>query len=155
MTLDSSVNLAVDGLDEDADPVEDIVISWLAPLLPIGQVADARIPGENLPFILVVHLDGDEDVDCSAVDDLVSIHCLYPKGLGQANRKACSDFSRIVHRRMLKLARELEPSDVDGRPVAVDYVKVFARFKFVEYGDEQILRMVGRYRIGQSYANIS
>lgn len=155
MTLDPSINLSVDVLDEGPDEAETLVINWLRPLLPDGSVANDRLPEDPLPFILVVYVDGTENVDESYSDDVVSVHCLYRKGLGASERKAAKDFANLVHRRMLLLARYLEPIPIGDRVGDVDSVTIFSRPRWEPYGDEQIVRKVGRYRIGASYAKLS
>lgn len=155
MTLDPSIDLGVDVLDEGPDDVETAIINWLRPLLPDGQVANARLSEDPVPFIVVEHIDGLESEELSEADEVVSVHALYAKGLGNENRVLAGKFASIVHRRMLLLARYLDPIVVGSRVVDVDYVQIFSRPRWVPYGDETILRKVGRYRVGLPYAKLS
>jgi hypothetical protein len=149
-------------LDYGPDDVETILISHLKPMLtnPLfagGNVANSRLAGDVLPFILVNHLDGEEDEDCGETDELVSVHTLFPKQSGSATaRRNFRDGARDVHQRMLLLARYLVDVPLpSGRNADIDFVKVFKRPTNVDYGDAEILRKVGRYRIGLSYAKLS
>ena len=151
MSLDPSVEI----LDEGPDDVETVVISWLRPLLPNGQIANGRLPDDPLPFIGVNHLTGEECVEESYVDELVSVHVLADRGLGNSGNLACASLMSGVHRRMLLLARYLEPVVVDGRPADIEYVDVHMRPRWEPYGDEQILRKLARYRVGLAYAKLS
>jgi hypothetical protein len=155
MSLDPSINLDLDVLDEGPAAAEGVVIAWLRPLLPDGQVANTRQSGDPLPFVLVNHLDGNESIEESSVDDLVSVHCLYRKGLGAFEKQAADDFASRVHRRILKLGRELDPIEFGDVSVDIDFLEVASRPRWEAYGDDQILRKVGRYRIGLAYAKLS
>lgn len=155
MTLDPSIDLGVEVLDEGAILSESVVTTWLAPLLPDGQVASGRVAGGPLPFIEVSYINGTELDEEGHVEDVVSVHCLYAKGTRNENKVAAGKFADIVHRRMMLLARTLEDVVVNGTAVDLEYVAVFSRMEFVDYGDDKIWRKVGRYRIGQSYAKLS
>lgn len=138
--------MTVEVLNEAPDDAEEVVIAWLTPL---RRTAQTRRSGEVLPFTLVSHLTGTEDVCNFYADDVVSVHTLCDKGLGEDNAK---DEADATHRRMLLLGRYL-PDVVltDGRIATIDYCDVFERPKWVPYGDDQILRKVGRYKLGLSY----
>lgn len=139
-------------LDEGPEDVETIAIALLKDLLPAGHVKNVRRSGDPLPFILVNFLDGNEDVECSCVDDLVSVHVLTHKSAGEV---ASRDQTDEMHRAMLSQARYLDAIPLsDGRIATIDYVKVAKRPKREEYGDEMILRRIGRYIIGHSYAKV-
>lgn len=155
MTLDPAINLATEILDEGSDDAETMVITWLRPLLPDGSIANSRQIDDPVPFVWVSYINGTENDEQGIVDDVVSVHCLYPKGLGQSGRTAAKQFSSIVHRRMMLLARTLEPITIGGHGVSIDYVNVFSRMEWAAYVDEQILHRVGRYRIGSGYAKLS
>ena len=143
-------------LDEGPDDVEVIVVQHLWDLLPEGQVSHSRLAGDPLPFIYVNHLGGEECDEESTVDELVSIHTLYPKGLGQSGKKAAAEAAAVTHRRMLLLARYLVDVPLpSGRNADIDYCDVAMRPRWEEYGDPNILRKVGRYRIGLSYVKLS
>lgn len=139
-------------LDEAPDDAETVVIAWLRPLYTDGHVANSRLPGDPLPFILVNHLDSNECVEESTADALVSVHVLTHKSAGAISSR---DETDRMHRRMLKLARELDDVDLGGgRKATIESVSVFKSPRREEYGDELILRRVGRYTIGLSYAKV-
>lgn len=149
-------------LEEGAEDCETIAVSWLLPMsqFPAGNIANARtvtMPGELLPFVLVNFLEGNEREDISAVDDLVEVKTLYPKGDGGATaRRAWKQGWTAVHQRMLLLGRYLEDVPLPGGRIAsIDYVDVAMRPRTHEFGDEQILCKVARYRMGLSYAKLS
>lgn len=139
-------------LDEAPDDPETVVISWLAPNLATGSVANNRRSGAPLPFYLVTHLDSNEYVEESTSDALVSVHVLTHKSAGEVESR---DEADRMHRRMLLLARYLEDVDLaGGRKASVESVSVAKSPKREEYGDELILRRVGRYSLGLSYAKV-
>lgn len=140
-------------LDEAPDDAETIVISWLKPMLADGHVANVRRAGDPLPFYLVNNLDTNETVEISAADALVSVHVLVHRAAGEV---ALRDEANRMHRRMLLLARWLEDVDLAaGRIATIDSVSVAkAPNKTEPYGDDQILRRIGRYGIGLPYAKI-
>lgn len=150
-----SVDPAVELHDEGAISGQTLAIAWLRPLLPDGQVANGRLPNSSLPFVVVSFLEGNENLDESYVDDLVSVHCLYAKGIGNANMVAAERFTDAVHRRMLLWGRTLEPVTISGQLWAPEYVDVAKRPSWEEYADDQIIRKLSRYRIGQGYAKLS
>lgn len=155
MSLDPSVNLDVEINDEGPDPVVAMAVAWLRPLLPDGQVADERPPNSPLPFIVVSYVDGTENVEESSSDEVITVNALYAKGIGTSNKKAAGQFMDVAHRRMLSLARHLEPVVIGSRTVDIDYVGVFTPPRWESYADESILRKLARYRIGHSYAKLS
>lgn len=120
-----------------ADP-EAIVIAWLQPL---RRTANTRRVGDPLPMTVVECVAGTENVDESYADPVVSVHTLVRKSLGEDNAML---ESQNTHKRMLLLARYLEDFNLD-------YLKVFQYPRRVPYGDEQIIRYVSRYQLGQSY----
>jgi len=144
--------------DEIVTDPETAVIAYLAPLHPHvpgsakQSVANFRESGWPLPFILVKELPGQENVDESDVDALVSVHTLVHKAAG---RSALRDEADRTHRRMLWIAQTLPTVLIPGVGYAeFDYVRVVSRPHPEDYGDEQILRKVGRYGIGLSYAKV-
>lgn len=155
MTLDPAVNTAIDALDVGPDDSETLLTTWLAPILPDGQVASARLAGDPLPFVEVHYMDGKECLEESHADDVVTVHCMYAKGLGQSGRSAAKQFGDLVHRRVLLLGRYLDPITVGSHVFDVEYVEVFMAPQWTEYGDDQILRRTSRYKIGQSYTSIT
>lgn len=149
-------------LDYGPQDAVTIGVSWLTPLLtrPLfagGAVANTRRAGDPLPFIWVNYMDGNENVDESTSDEVLSIHTLFPKGNGDAAAiRNFRDGADEVHRRMLLLAVYLEDVALPGGRVAdIESVKVFTRPRTEEYGDEQILHKVARYQLGLSYAKLS
>lgn len=150
MTVELSDDVAIDP--------ETALIAHLAPLHPHvpgsskQSVANFRESGWPLPFILVRELPGQEDVDESDVDALVSVHTLVHKAAG---RTALRDEADRTHRRMLWIARTLPTVALsNGRFAEFDYVRVVSRPHEEDYGDEQILRKVCRYGLGLSYAQV-
>lgn len=139
-------------LDEAPDDPETVVISWLAPNLVEGHVANTRRSGDPLPFYLVNHLNSNESVEESTSDALVSVHVLTHKRAGEVESR---DEADRMHRRMLLLARYLEDVDLSGgRKASIESVSVASSPKREPYGDELILRRVGRYNLGLSYAEV-
>jgi hypothetical protein len=140
-------------LDEDVDDAETVFVSWLTPLYSTPEhVANTRRAGDPLPFVLINHLDSNENVEESTSDALVSAHILTHKSAGEV---ASRDEANRVHRRILLLARYLEDVDLaGGRKATIDYVNVARRPKREAYGDDLILRRLGRYELGLSYAKV-
>lgn len=139
-------------LDYAAEDSETVAVAWLKDLHNEGHVKNYRRPGDPLPFILVNHISSTENVEESTLDALVSIHVLTHKAAGQVESRDRTD---DMHRRMLLLAKYLEDVDLtDGRKASIDYVDVAMHPRREEYGDENILRRVGRYRIGLAYAKV-
>ena len=142
--------MSVELLEEGPDDGETVAISWLSGLHPAGHVANTRRSGGPLPFILVNGLGGTENVEESYFNELVSIHVLTHKTAGEIDSR---DETDRMHRRMLLLARYLEDVDLaDGRKATIAFVKVAMHPRREPYGDDQILRRVGRYEIGLDYA---
>jgi hypothetical protein len=138
--------MSVELLNEGVDDVEEIVIAWLQPL---RRTAQTRVSGDPLPFTLVTHIASEERADEFHADELVSVHTMCDKNLGVDNAKEEAD---ATHRRMLLLGRYLEDVSLhDGRLATIDYVDSAGTPIWVPYGDDQILRKVGRYKIGLSY----
>jgi hypothetical protein len=142
--------LLTEGVEDD----EEIFIAWLQPLRNSGV---ARFPGATLPFTMVRHIDGKENVDESTADCVVQVETLCDKNLGGEGRgwAAASDEANATHQRILLLARHLPDVPLSGGRIAtVDYVKVFSMPRWTEYGDENILDKLGRYTIGLSYTTV-
>jgi hypothetical protein len=125
-------------LGEGPADIEAVVVEWLQPL---RRTANTRRPGDPLPMTVVECIAGVESVEESRADPVVSVHTLVRKSLGEDN---ASTESQNTHRRMLLLARYLEDFNID-------YLKVFQYPRREAYGDDQIIRYVGRYQFGQSY----
>lgn len=136
-------------LDEGPEDGETVVIAWLWDLLDEGHVANTRRSGGPLPFILVHQIDGKECLEESTLDALVSVHVLTHKAAGEPESRDQTD---AMHRRMLLLGRELPDVPLaDGRCASIESVSVFKHPRREPYGDDQILRRIGRYKIGLSY----
>lgn len=144
-------------LDEGVDDDVAVGISWLKDLLPAGQVAETRRAGDDLPFIWVEHMDGTECIEESYADDVIVVNYLAARGNGDATAlRVAREGAAEVHQRMLLLARYLEDVPLaGGRIASIDYCDVFTRPRWEPYGDDQILRKVGRYRLGLGYAKQS
>jgi hypothetical protein len=147
--------MSVDLLDECANDPETLLVVWLAPLYAVGHVANERPSGGPLPFVLVNHLSSNETVEESISDALVSVHVLTHKSAGNA---ASRDESLRVHRRIMLLSRYLDDLGEivmdDGRTATIDFVSGGPPVR-AEYGDDLILRRVGRYQLGLSYAPVA
>lgn len=126
-------------LGEGPEDIETLVVNWL---LPLRRTANVRRSGDPLPMCVVECTAGKENVDESSADPVVSVHTLVRKSLGEDNAR---DEKDKTHKRMLLLARHLEDYDLD-------YVKVFEHQRRIPYGDDQIIRYVGRYQFGQPYS---
>lgn len=137
--------MTVELLDECADDVEEVIVAWLTPL---RRCAAVRRQGDELPFILVHHITGTERPDQMVADEVVSVHTLTDRSLGQVVHATTA---KDTHRAMLRLARHLDDIELtDGSFVNVDYVTV-EETPITEFYSDQILRTVGRYRIGLTY----
>lgn len=137
-------------LDEAPDDSETVVISWLKDLHPAGHVANTRRSGGPLPYIVVQTIDSSESVDESSMNALVSVHVLTHRSAGEVSSR---DETMRMHRRMLLLARYLEDVDLGGgRNATIAFMKIAEHPTRREYGDEQILRRIGRYELGLDYA---
>jgi hypothetical protein len=132
--------------DQAAEDVEEILVAWLTPQ---RRTVLERITGDVLPMTLVNHVAGAENVDEGTAAPVVSVHTLTQKSLGRVNLK---NETQATHKRMLRLATHCDTITLsDGRTVGVDYVDVTESPITVPYGDDQIIRKVGRYEIGLSY----
>lgn len=136
--------------DELADDAEEVVIAWMTPLRRSATVRDPQ--NDPLPFTLITHITGSECEEESFAQPVVSVHTLCAKKLGFA---AATNEARLTHRRMLRLARHIDNIPLtDGRVADVDYVEIVESPRWEPYGDDQILRKVGRYRIGLTYVTV-
>ena len=131
--------MTVELLDEGPEDLETIVVNWLQPL---RRTANTRRSGDPLPMCVVEVTAGTESIEESHADPVVSVHTLVRKSLGEDNAR---DEKDKTHKRMLLLARYLEDYDLE-------YVKVFETQRRVAYGDDTIIRYVGRYQFGQPYS---
>lgn len=132
--------------DQAAEDAEEVVIAWLTPLRRTG--AD-RKSGDVLPFTLVTHVAGTENLDEGTAAPIVSVHTLVSKALGRNNAK---NECKTTHDRMIRLGLHCDFITLaDSRVVGVDYVDVVETPIWMPFGDELILRKVGRYEIGLTY----
>jgi len=135
--------------DYRPNDIEEMVVAWLTPLTRAGVSRDI---GDPLPFIMVRHLTGAENIEQQTGDPVVSVHtlCARDLGWGAAKRQAAQ-----THDRMTLWGRYHDTVILPSTHVeaAVDYVRVFESPIWVVYSDLQILRKVGRYQIGLSYVN--
>lgn len=127
--------------------------SWHKPVCTCGCVK-ARVwrcgferkTTDPLPFRLITQITGTESVGENTADVVVSIHTLCDKAQGAT---AARDEAKLTHRRMLKLITE--PAIIIGtRTIAVQYLEVVEQPTW-QYYAENVLRKVGRYRIGLPY----
>ena len=132
--------------DQAADDVEEILVAWFT---PVRRSAVERVTGDPLPFTAIVHVAGSENVDEGTAAPIVSVHTFTDKALGRVNLKTETQTS---HSRMLRLATHCDVITLkSGRKVGVDYVDVVESPLYMPYGDDQILRKVGRYEVGLTY----
>lgn len=135
-------------LSEGVDDVEEVIVAWLNPL---RRTSNTRRSGDPLPFTLVTHVAG-EEVDGYA-DAVVSVQTLCKQSLGE---DVANDEALNTHRRMMLLSRYLEDVVLfDGRKATIDYVTCTEMPRWAPYGDDQILRKVGRYGIGLAYVDVT
>lgn len=135
-------------LNEAPDDAEEVFIAWLKPL---RRTANTRPSGAPLPFTLVTLVAGDE-VD-GYLDAVVSVSTLCRESLGEDN---ANDESKLTHQRIMLLSRYLEDVVLfDGRKATIDYVTCTETPRWAPYGDDQILRKVGRYGIGLAYVSVA
>lgn len=131
-------------LYQHAESVEQILIAYLSPQ---RRTAVARLVDDPLPFTIVHHITGIEDPQVGTADPVVSVQVLSDKALGWDLAEANA---QQTHDALLYLARNLDTGPTSGYG-SIDYIKVVEAPIWVEYEDTQILRKVGRYRIGLSY----
>jgi hypothetical protein len=132
--------------EQGPDDVDLILIAWLTPQ---RRTAGERVAGDVLPMTMVVHVAGGENVDEGTAAPIVSVHTFTDKALGRLN---CNNETRATHERVLRLAVHCDTVVLpDGRQCGVDYVDVVESPLWMPYGDEQILRKVGRYEVGLTY----
>jgi hypothetical protein len=129
-----------------ANDIEEVVVAWLTPLLRAGV---ARELDDPLPFALIHHVAGPENIEKQTADPVVSVHTLCDRSLGYG---AAMRIAAQVHRRMTLWGRYHDPITLtSGLEADIDYVNVFEAPVWQVFEDIQILRKVGRYQIGLSY----
>jgi hypothetical protein len=137
--------MTVDLEDFCAEDVEEFLVAWLTPL---RRTAEERRPGDPLPFTLVTHVAGTENVDEGYADPIVSVHTMCDKALGMV---AAAAESKRTHRRLLYLSKHISDiALVNTRLVNISYLDVVETPRW-EYYSDTILRKVGRYQVGIPY----
>lgn len=118
--------------------VEDLVVTYLSPLVAVGACA-ARFPASpTLPFILIQRVAGGDDYITDRAT--VSVHSIAD------SQTAASDLARQAHH----LMRRMHPQDaiwVGSQAVTVNRVEVEHTPIFVDWDDPILMRYVARYRI--------
>jgi hypothetical protein len=137
--------------DYHANDIEEMVVAWLTPLCRAGV---AREVGDPLPFLLVRHITGAENIEKQTADPIVSVHTLCDKNTGWA---AAKRQAAKTHDRMTLWGRYHDTVTLPstGATAVIDYVQVFEAPIWQVYADVSILRKVGRYQIGLSYINVA
>jgi hypothetical protein len=130
-------------LDSGPADIETIVVEWLAPL---RRTANTRRAGDPLPMTVVQQIAGKEDIDESWADPVIQVDTLCDKSLGE---DAARDEKIRTHQRMLLLGRYLEGEGT------IDWMRVFESQRREPYGNDQIIRYVGRYQFGQTYDDMA
>lgn len=140
-------------LGEDIpDPVQ-LVMNWLAPLAgsPV-QVGMIRTEASPLPFwqvSLISAVDVPWEGTCDAD---VSVHYMTDAREGVDADTLADRGGKLMHRRMLALARDLEQDIIiRGRAANVDWLETVERPAWRDYGDTAIARVKGVYRLGLSF----
>jgi len=149
-TLGASTPATVELNDYHPNDIEEMVVAWLTPLRRSGV---AREVGDPLPFTMVRHLTGPEDIETQCADPVVSIHTLCDRNLGwgAAKREAAKTHDRMTWWGRYHDSVILPSTNAEA---VIDYVRVFESPIWVVYADLQILRKVGRYQIGLTYVNV-
>lgn len=133
-----------DLLTEAAPDVQRVVVAWLRPL---GRAGTQRLSGDPLPFRLVTRVAGADDPFEGFDEAVVSVHTF-------ATRDTATDETNKTHQRMLWLQRhpftniELLGSGVVAN---VNFCDTVEKPTLQDYGDPNLLRYVGRYRIGLDF----
>jgi hypothetical protein len=132
--------------EQEPDDAEEVLIAWLSQL---RRTSNFRVAGDVLPFTLVAHVAGTENMEEGTAAPVCSAHTFTDKSLGRNNMTI---ESKATHNAMLRLGMHCDIITLsDGRKVGVDYVEVIESPLYMPYLDEQVLRKVGRYEIGLTY----
>ena len=133
-------------LEEVAPDVQRVIVAWLRPL---GRAGTQRLSGDALPFRLVTRIAGADD-HIEGIDvAVVSVHTF-------ATRDTATDETIKTHQRMLYLQRhpftniELLGSGVVAN---INFCETVEKPTLQDYGDPNLLRYVGRYRIGLDFVH--
>lgn len=125
---------------------EDVETVLIAHMTPLRRCGFQREAGDPLPVTLISHISGTESAGEGYADPVVSVHTLCDKATGA---QAARDEAVKTHRRMLELI--LAPTiTIGARTIAVQYLEVVEQPHW-EYFSDNILRKVGRYRVGMPY----
>lgn len=138
--------MTVDLLNETAPDVQRVIVAWLRPL---GRAGTQRLSGDPLPFRLVTRIAGADD-HVEGIDvAVVSVHTF-------ATHETATDASNETHQRMLYLQRH-PFTDVtmlgSGVVANINFCETVEKPTLVDYGDPNLLRYVGRYRIGLDFVH--
>lgn len=127
------------------EDIETALVAWLTPL---RRTAIERKAGDPLPFTLVNMITGTEDNRMGIARQVVSVHTMTARP-ANGSLTEIRDEAAKTHRRMLQL--NVDPRiTVGNRVVGVLYCEVVESPRSEWYSDN-ILRRVGRYRIGLPY----
>lgn len=132
--------------DQDTPDEEDFAVCALQPVM---RTATERQTGDEYPYCVVQRVAGADEPDCGT-DDAV-IQCdFYAIGAPAAKRA-----SQDGHRRWMYIARNIVDITMsDGRVANADYVETFQKPVRLPFGDGQVVRYSGRYRLGLSYVAV-
>lgn len=136
------------GLLEVAAPdVQRVVCAWLRPL---GRAATQRLAGDPLPFRLVNRVAGFDD-HIEGIDvAVVSVHTF-------ASDATATDEKNLTDDAMTYLARHPYTNIVlpGGVTANVNYCETVEKSCHQDYGDPNLVRYVGRWRIGLDFVGIN
>lgn len=130
----------------DAPDVQRVIVAWLRPL---GRCGTQRLAGDPLPFRLVTRVAGADD-HIEGIDvAVVSVHTF-------ATRETATDETHTTHQRMLYLQRN-PFTDIEllgsGVVANINFCQTVEKPTLVDYGDPNLLRHVGRYRVGLDFVS--
>lgn len=117
--------------------IEELIVSYLSTGLSNVSVEMPATP--TYPFYLVNHLTGHDDYVTEY--PVLSIHAF------DTTRTAASDAARAMHKMMKDLTAKIPILMSDGSYVSVDYIYVIEAPHWEDYGDKEIHRYCGRYRV--------
>lgn len=115
--------------------VEELLCSYLSELGDVSVEMTNPIP--QFPFYLINRIDGGDD---NVTDyPVVSIHAF------NTTRTLASTSARAMHKMMKQLTPLVPVLMSDSTYASVDKVDVIETPRWIDYGDEEIHRYVGRY----------
>lgn len=130
------------------EDIETALVAWLTPL---RRTAIERKAGDPLPFTLVNMVTGTEDNRMGVARQVVSVHTMTARP-SNGSLTEIRDETLKTHRRMLYLQEEPRIT-IGARTIGVLFVEVVEAPRSEFYSDN-ILRKVGRYRIGLPYVAV-